>query len=452
MLNSSRGILIIPFLIFTLLASAQINTVSPYSRLGAGQISAPDFSRALSFGGAMVGVNDPLNINLSNPASYASLGLTTFELGFKIGLLEQRQETPTPLNISNSSAGLRYFSVGVPLTSWWSSAAALKPYSFRGYAIASQGKVATTPGADSLSISNIIEGSGGLNQLIWGNAFKVADGLSLGVNAAFVFGKLQESTSIRINGNNTPNDTRIINSDNVRGINIEAGALYTMPLKNDRELSLGVTFANASNLSANSNRLTYTYAVDGTGIERPVDSLVFIQDKEGTFTLPGSVAFGASYGKGINPNTLQHAWLLSADYHLNTGSQFRDATGNSQGLVDGFRAEAGALFTPRYAFTKFDRSNAYWSAVEYRFGAFYENTPLRVSGSQITDYGITFGLGLPVRQRGLAPGEVKVSTVNTGIVLGRRGTLDNGLIQENYLNFFIGITLNDKWFIKYKYR
>lgn len=452
MLNNSRGILIVPFLIFTLLASAQINTVSPYSRLGAGQISALDFSRALSFGGAMVGVNDRLNINLSNPASYASLGLTTFELGFKVGLLEQRQEIPTSVNISNSSAGLRYFAVGVPLNSWWSGAVALKPYSFRGYAIASQGKVETTIGEDSLSISNTIEGSGGLNQLIWGNAFKVAEGLSLGINAAFVFGKLQESTSIRINGNSSPNDTRIINRDNVRGLNIETGALYSLPLKNDRELSLGLTFANASNLSAISNRLTYTYTVNGVGNEVPIDSLIFDEDKEGTFTLPGSLAFGVSYGKGVNTNTLQHAWLLSADYHINMGSQFKDATGDDQGLINGFRAEAGGLFTPRYAFAKYDRNTSYWSAVEYRFGAFYENTPLVVRGNQLTDYGITFGLGLPVQQRGLAPGEVKISTINTGVVLGRRGTLDNGLIQENYLNFFIGITLDDRWFIKYKYR
>ena len=67
------------------------------------------------------------------------------------------------------------------------------------------------------------------------------------------------------------------------------------------------------------------------------------------------------------------------------------------------------------------------------------------------NYGMTFGMGIPVR-RSNVPGVVRVNTINTGLVIGRRGTTNNGLIQETYLNFYLGLTLNDKWFIKYKYR
>jgi hypothetical protein len=448
---SLKGILLTSLLVFTLFATAQVNTVSPYSRLGIGEIAAPGFARGLSLGGATLALNDPLNINLSNPASYTGLGLTTFELGFKFGFLEQVQETPSPLTVNNSSAGLRYFAVGVPLKSWWGSALALKPYSFRGYAISNSDSLLND--GEYLPIENRVEGEGGLTQVVWGNAFEVANGLSLGINAAFVFGRLEESVSTVINGNGAPYDTRNSEIDNLKGFVFEGGALYNLPLSNDRTLGLAATFTNASNLSAETTRLTYTYTSNNsTGIEIPIDSLISVSEQAGNYTLPGQVGLGFTYAKQVNPKTLKNAWLISGDYQMTMGSQFEDAYGDSQGLSNGFRAEFGGLIIPRYALKRLERNNKYWSAVEYRLGGFYENTPLNIRGTQITDYGITFGLGLPVRQRGLAPEEVKSSTINMGVVLGRRGTLESGLIQENYLNFFIGVTLNDKWFIKYKYR
>ena len=45
-----------------------------------------------------------------------------------------------------------------------------------------------------------------------------------------------------------------------------------------------------------------------------------------------------------------------------------------------------------------------------------------------------------------------VSRVNLTAEYTRRGTKDNGLIQENYFNIILGLNLNDKWFTKRKYR
>ncbi len=443
--NRLRGIFLVPFFIFTLFASAQVNTVSPYSRLGAGDLAAPDFARAIGFGGANLALYDPMNINLNNPASYSALALTTFELGVQVGLLEQRQQSPD-FTIRNYSAGLRYFAVGVPLYTWWGSALVLKPYSFKGYNISSNRFL-----ADSTAVLDNSQGSGGLNQLVWGNAFEVAEGLSLGINTAFVFGRLEESNSTVFNGAQLPYDTRSVYSDNIRGFTVEGGAQYHLALANNRELGLGLTFSNRATLNANTNRTIYTYQTNASGQEFPIDSLTVISNRESTFALPGNFGVGVSYGK-TNELTFTHSWLISADFEQRMGSQFSDVLGSNQGLQNGFRAEFGGVITPRLAFEKLERSNNFLSKVEYRIGAFYERTPLNLNGNAIDDYGMTIGFGLPIRQKSLAPGEVKASTINTGIVLGRRGTLSDGLIQENYLNFFIGVTLNDKWFIKYKYR
>ena len=108
--------------------------------------------------------------------------------------------------------------------------------------------------------------------------------------------------------------------------------------------------------------------------------------------------------------------------------------------------------TPRQSFKKLERSTNFFSNVEYRVGGYYEKMPFQLSDTDLYNYGITFGLGLPIKQRSQAPGEFKVSTVNIGVMAGRRGSLENGLIQEEYLSFYLAVTFNDKWFIDYKYR
>ncbi len=51
---------------------------------------------------------------------------------------------------------------------------------------------------------------------------------------------------------------------------------------------------------------------------------------------------------------------------------------------------------------------------------------------------MTFGLGLPVG----------LSKINLGFEFGKKGTTSQNLIQENYFNLNIGLSLNDLWFRK----
>jgi len=56
---------------------------------------------------------------------------------------------------------------------------------------------------------------------------------------------------------------------------------------------------------------------------------------------------------------------------------------------------------------------------------------------------MTLGLGLPI------PGAF--SNINIGIEFGKRGATNANLVQENYTNISIGLSLNDKWFVKKLY-
>ena len=81
--------------------------------------------------------------------------------------------------------------------------------------------------------------------------------------------------------------------------------------------------------------------------------------------------------------------------------------------------------------------------VTYRAGLRYENTGLLINNKAINDMGMTAGFGLPI---------IGVfSNINIGLEYGKRGTTLSNLVQENYTNISIGLSLNDKWFQKRRY-
>jgi hypothetical protein len=91
----------------------------------------------------------------------------------------------------------------------------------------------------------------------------------------------------------------------------------------------------------------------------------------------------------------------------------------------------------------------YWQRVTYRAGIRLENSGLSINATgnsgdftTINDFGISFGLGLPIGNQ--------LSKVNLGFEYGNRGNTTNGLIKENYFNLRLGLDLTDKWFRKRK--
>ncbi len=97
---------------------------------------------------------------------------------------------------------------------------------------------------------------------------------------------------------------------------------------------------------------------------------------------------------------------------------------------------------------KINSISSYWDRVTYRAGIRFEKTGLLVKGSvnntnftEVNDFGMSFGLGLPLK---------RMSNVNMGFEFGKRGTIENNLIQENYFNFRLSLSLTDLWFVKRK--
>ena len=98
----------------------------------------------------------------------------------------------------------------------------------------------------------------------------------------------------------------------------------------------------------------------------------------------------------------------------------------------------GGFVIPRY-----NSFNSYWKRIVYRAGVRFENTGLELKGESINEFGISFGVGLPV-------GDM-FSNANIGFEYGSTGTTNAGLVKENFFNFSLSLSLNDRWFRKRKY-
>jgi hypothetical protein len=81
--------------------------------------------------------------------------------------------------------------------------------------------------------------------------------------------------------------------------------------------------------------------------------------------------------------------------------------------------------------------------VVYRAGFRMEQTGLNIQTESIDEFGISFGVGIPVGKFG--------SNANIGFEIGQRGTTNNNLVEENFINLQLSLSLNDKWFQKRKF-
>ena len=133
-------------------------------------------------------------------------------------------------------------------------------------------------------------------------------------------------------------------------------------------------------------------------------------------------------------------WAFGAEF---TRQDFANYSNRFKDILSGSFENANRIALGGYYIPKYNSFNHYYERVNYRLGFRYENTGLVIKNQSINDMAITAGLGLPVGGM--------LSNINVGFEYGRRGTQAQNLVQENYLNFTIALSLTDKWFVKRKY-
>jgi hypothetical protein len=146
--------------------------------------------------------------------------------------------------------------------------------------------------------------------------------------------------------------------------------------------------------------------------------------------IPTSTTFGLGFGE-------DKKWFMGAEYSFHGLGAFTNEFINVENLryEDASSLEFGGFFIPDYS-----AFSGYLKRVAYRAGIRLDKTGMVVNDTEINNFGITFGLGLPLGR--------DFSNINLGFELGRRGTTSADLIEESYLKVSVGLSLNDRWFRK----
>lgn len=422
---------ILPLTLFFCLneLSAQMNTNSPYSHYGIGELSIPGFARGRAMGRTGLALRDHFQLNYLNPASYTSQDTLTFLFDFGMNSRYVTYET-SDLSQVASNINMDHLAIGFPLTPWWKASIGVMPYSYVGYNIREESFLQHVGAVDFL-----YKGSGGLDKLFLGTSFELFHHLSLGANFSYVFGALEVENSVEFPLKRTYSLSKVSSRTLINGFVYDMGLQFYQTFADDYTLTLGLIFDNKAELGAQ-RILTKKNLFAGTGTALNDSTFLdpsYILEED---SVSGTVVMPTRMGAGIGLSYKQKI-LLGLDYYRQDWSQ-ASIMGASQGLVNSSSLRAGLEVTPDP-----EALRGYFNLVHYRLGAYTEKTYLMVNGEQLANSGITFGLGLPLRGGR--------SSFNMACNMGRRGSLENNLVQEKYVFLSFSVTLHDFWFYKRKF-
>jgi hypothetical protein len=418
-------------------AHSQEGTTSPYSFYGIGSLKFKGTAENRSMGGLSI-YTDSIHINLRNPATYAGNKIASF--GEEGGLMKfsvggSHSSTDLKSNSSSAKASTTtfdYLTLSVPMGKF-GMGFGLLPFTSVGY------KLESTNSEDVLT--NRFRGEGGVNVAFLGLGYQITKDLSFGANANYNFGNIK-NTAIEFvydnEGNPLQFQSRESNKSNLSGLNFNLGLSYKPMITDKLQLTSAITFSPKSDLTSNNERTFATIAINQTtGQEFVVNEIEADLEAEGlkttTLTLPTKTAFGLGIGQ-------PQKWFLGAEYTFLKTSEFSNRIVNIDNttFVDASTISVGGFYIPQY-----NSFNKYLKRVVYRAGIRFEETGLKINNESINEFGISFGVGLPVGRF--------FSNANLGIEVGKRGTTNQNLVEENFINFQISLSLNDRWFVKRKY-
>lgn len=432
MIKYTRLLITLIFAVSGYSAMAQSTSSSPYSRFGLGDLQEPLLPQNRAMGGIAVGIQQLggyHNINVVNPASYSAIRLTVVDIGAYANLTTLSNSS---LKEKSNNFRMSHLALAIPVSKRSALSFGLLPYSDLGYRFKNQVQI------DTNNVDYIYSGAGGLSKAYLGYGFGIGSNLNLGFNVSYIFGGLKQFRSTEFPELNGAINSRIENNNSVGGLNYDYGLQYSINITDESRFILGYSGTASTKLNSKNKYVATQYMKNfSTGDESAAaDTILFRQSDNEKINLPLIHRFGISYEK-------LNKFLIGADFTMGQWSKF-SIDGQNGGLNNSMSAAIGAQIIPNI-----NSINSYLDLIDYRVGLRYDKTYITVSGTDIKQYAATFGLGLPLISD--RSGRITFSKVNFSTEIGKRGTLTNNLVKENFINFSLGFTLNDKWFQKYKF-
>lgn len=401
-------------------------TRSPFTALGLGDLTDHSLAHNQGNGGMGISHGTFWNLNNINPALLPYNSFTVFSAGF-IGQNTSVSDGQT--DETHRGGNLNYLVTSLPaIRGKWTTSLGLMPFSHVNYDFTYETTV--TGSMDTVDIKET--GTGGINRFFWSNGWAFNKNISAGVRATYLFSAVEKEFSSTLRDIGNAYTPVIVDRVSVSDFTFSAGLAYHVDsvFNSAIKLNAGIIYEFGSEVKAKRFQ-SFDRTVAGNP---PIDADTLINNASGTLTIPRAIGIGLSLSKGTH-------WMVGAEARFQRWSDYRAFDGTNRAYDDAFKVTLGAEFTPDPASV-----TSYFKRITFRIGGSYETTPYLVEtdegAAQVNDIGINFGWSLPVG---------RYSNLDMAFRLGQRGDASKTIVEENYYKLYLGITLNDQWFIKRKY-
>lgn len=418
-------------------ALAQTNgSNSSYSRFGLGTSSdqAQGFNR--SMGGVAQGLRNGQYANRQNPASYSAIDSLSFifdvGMGLQFGRFTQGGSTANARNTS-----LEYVNAGFRVAKGLGMNFGFAPFTRIGYNFTSAPGTpigSSNTSGQSITSQTTYYGNGGLHQMYLGAGWNPIADLSIGVNIHYLWGSYSHSLSQTFYEGGTSssnyNKQNAIWESDINTYKIDLGAQYPVRISKRDLLTAGATVGLGHSIGSSVSMTRYTTQGDTIEAER-----------RNAFDLPYTFSAGLAWQR-------DNKLTVAADYTIERwegckipvySSPTNDIQARTDQYLNRHRVNLGAEYTEN------PMGRKYGQRIRYRIGASYATPNVKVNGLDgPKEYGVTAGVGLPLTHAGK-------SVLNVGLEWKKRAPSTTSHITENYLMLHLGITFNERWFMKWKF-
>jgi len=408
------------FFTASFISFSQSGTSSPYSFYGVGSNTFEGSIDNRSMGGLSI-YSDSIHLNLTNPASFSELKRVNYSLGITYDDLTFKSENA---NENSNSSNVNYLAVGIP-TKYFTFGFGVIPKTSVGYMLENTNETVVP------SLVDRYRGEGGVNTAFLTFGFKVLKKIRLGITTNYEFGNLNHITTRFLE--DVELATRIESNSSLSGINNVYSLLFREKISNKLTLHASYILSQQFNLGSTNTQTLSTYSLSnqyGGDIEE-IDLAALNLDKT-EIIVPKSQTIGLGIG-------VETKWFIGAEFEQTDGGGLDNKLFSLDNVEfkKGSRFSFGGFYIPKY-----DSFTSYFSTIVYRLGLRIEDSGLNIQDQSIKEVGFNFGFGIPFQG---------FSNLNIGFELGKRGTTNSGLIQENFFSIRLGMSLSDLWFVKNKY-
>ena len=150
--------------------------------------------------------------------------------------------------------------------------------------------------------------------------------------------------------------------------------------------------------------------------------------------MPYNIGVGATVGN-------ETWWMLGLDFRYAGWGIYSSDLNNDQ-LANSWRLALGASIVPN------SEAKNYLAQIQYKGGVYYGKSEIMNAGKQLSEYGGSVGLTLPIRFSAIYR---EAARIHLSGDFGTRTPNNSALISENYYRIYFGFTLSNLWFQKRKF-